>query len=142
MVRFRVYDKPVTQGSVHAITVNGKPRVIHNKSKELYDQRGIIQSLYHENGGRKIEGAVEIIVTFSFVRPKSVSAKKRPNMIVKPDIDKLARAVLDALTHHAYDDDSQVVTLVVSKIYGEEEYIDIQVEPIISFNPWESFARA
>lgn len=129
MVSFTVYAKPVSQGSVHAITVNGKARVIHNKSKELYDQRGLIQSLFKEAGGTKIDGAVEICITFCFIRPKSVSAKKRPEMTVKPDIDKLTRSVLDALTHHAYDDDSQVVWLHVNKCYGLEEYIEIDVSP-------------
>lgn len=133
MTHILVKSKPVTQGSVHAITVNGKARVIHNKSKELYDQRGLIQSLYAEAGGMKIDGAVEMMITFSFVRPKSVSPKKRPEMIVKPDLDKLTRAVLDALTHHAYDDDSQVVWLHVCKTYGSEEYIDIEVKPYPSY---------
>ena len=129
MVRFKVNVKPVTQGSVHAITVNGKARVIHNKSKELYEQREIIQALYSENGGELYDGAVSLMLTFSFVRPKSVSAKKRPHHIVKPDIDKLTRAVLDALTHYAYDDDSQVVDLHVRKLYGDEEYIEIIANP-------------
>ena len=65
MTEIMVRMKPVTQGSVHAITVNGKPRVIHNKSKDLYEQRGIIQELYHEEGGEKIDGAVAIELTFS-----------------------------------------------------------------------------
>lgn len=129
MTEIIVKMRPVTQGSVHAITVNGKPRVIHNKSKELYEQRGIIQELYHEEGGEKIDGAVALELTFSFIRPKSVKEKKRPYMTVKPDIDKLTRAVLDALTHHAYDDDCQVVSLNVVKLYSEEEYIRINVTP-------------
>lgn len=127
MTKITVKMKPVTQGSVTAIPVNGKARIIHNHSKELYEQRALIQSLYHEAGGIKYDDAVEINIFFAFVRPKSVSAKKRPYMIVKPDIDKLERAVLDALTHHAYDDDSQVVKLTARKIYDTEEYIEIEV---------------
>ena len=127
MTKIIVKTKPVTQGSVTAIPVNGKARIIHNHSKELYEQRALIQSLYHEADGVKYEDAVEINITFAFIRPKSVSAKKRPYVIVKPDIDKLERAVLDALTHHAYDDDSQVVKLTANKIYDTEEYIEIEV---------------
>ena len=121
--------KPVSQGSVHAITVNGKARVIHNKSKDLYEQRGLIQALYHEADGQKYDGAVQLNIRFAFVRPKSVSEKKRPYMVVKPDLDKLVRSVLDALTHHAYDDDSQVVCIDCDKVYDEEEYIRIDVNP-------------
>ena len=83
--------KPVTQGSVTAIPVNGKARIIHNHSKELYEQRALIQALYHDAGGVKYDGAVKIDIEFGFIRPKSVSMKKRPYMVVKPDIDKLAR---------------------------------------------------
>jgi len=35
-----------------------------------------------------------------------------------PDIDKIARALLDALTGVAYADDAQVTELVISKAYG------------------------
>ena len=134
MTQIIVKAKPVTQGSVHAITVNGKARVIHNKSKELYAQRELIQALYHDAGGIKHTGGVEIELVFTFVRPKSVSAKKRPHVIVKPDIDKLERAVLDALTHHAYDDDAQVVKLSALKTYGDEEGIEINVHEYHELN--------
>ena len=120
--------RPVSQGSVHAITVNGKARVIHNKSKDLYEQRELIQSLYKDAGGQKYDDAVQIDITFAFVRPKSVSVKKRPHMTVKPDLDKLVRSVLDALTHHAYNDDSQVMKINAVKIYDEEEYVKITVK--------------
>ena len=134
MTQIIVRAKPVTQGSVTAIPVNGKARIIHNHPKELYEQRALIQSLYKEAGGELIEGGVDIEIVFSFIRPKSVSAKKRPHMIVKPDIDKLERAVLDALTHHAYNDDSQVVKLSARKIYGDEEYIEINVHEYHELN--------
>jgi Holliday junction resolvase RusA-like endonuclease len=39
----------------------------------------------------------------------------------RPDVDKLARAVLDALTGVLYRDDGQVVTLDVTKRYGEQD---------------------
>lgn len=129
MTQFKVDIKPVTQGSVTAIPVNGKARIIHNHSKELYEERALIQSLYHEAGGTKIDGAVEINIEFNFVRPKSVSVKKRPYMTVKPDLDKLVRAVLDALTHHAYDDDSQVVSINCVKAYNDTEFLWIEVKP-------------
>lgn len=127
MTTITVKSKPVTQGSVHAITVNGKARVIHNKSAELYAQRELIQSLYKEAGGVKYESAVKMRISFTFIRPKSVSVKKRPNMTVKPDLDKLVRAVLDALTHHAYDDDSQVTVIECEKRYSDMESIVITV---------------
>ena len=70
--------------------------------------------------------AVEVEIRFTFIRPKS-HLKKSGELtksaplfkITYPDIDKLARAVLDALTGVFYEDDSQVVHLVVHKDYAD-----------------------
>jgi Holliday junction resolvase RusA-like endonuclease len=70
--------------------------------------------------------AVEIKLDFVFERPPSVS-KKRMYPVVKPDIDKLERATLDALTGHAYEDDAQVVTVSKSKRYGPQECVTVSV---------------
>ena len=45
----------------------------------------------------------------------------------KPDTDKLARAVLDALTGLVWRDDSQVVHIDAWKVYGERPGADITV---------------
>ena len=47
---------------------------------------------------------------------------------VRPDVDKLARALLDALTGVAYEDDGQVVALTVRKIYGPETLVRVWVD--------------
>lgn len=47
----------------------------------------------------------------------------------KPDIDNLAKCVLDALNGIAYRDDNQVVRLEVSKFYGEPATL-ISLEPL------------
>ena len=41
--------------------------------------------------------------------------------IGKPDVDNLAKFVLDSLNGVLYDDDSQVVTLNATKMYDNEE---------------------
>ena len=73
--------------------------------------------------------AVKVRVVFALPRPKSL-AKKVSAHIKRPDIDKLARAALDALSGVIWRDDSQVVELVASKSYAEPEeppYVDISV---------------
>jgi crossover junction endodeoxyribonuclease RusA len=57
---------------------------------------------------------VPVYVRLEFVLPRPVSTPKRrtPPAVKRPDVDKLARAVLDALTSAgALADDSQVVDL-------------------------------
>jgi Holliday junction resolvase RusA-like endonuclease len=65
-----------------------------------------------------LPGAVQLTLVFQFLRPKHAPARNHP--VVKPDVDKLARAVLDALTGVAYRDDAQVVQLRAEKLYGED----------------------
>lgn len=58
---------------------------------------------------------VSVRITFLMPRPKTV---KRHMPTVPPDVDKLCRAVLDALTDAGvWVDDSQVVDLGATKIY-------------------------
>jgi len=72
--------------------------------------------------------AVGVWVTFQFVKPKSAPTRVHP--VVKPDIDKLARALLDALTGVAYLDDGQVVELHAGKAYGEDARTTVTVKAL------------
>lgn len=76
-----------------------------------------------------ILGPVRVSVTFFLQRPGGhygtgrnagvlkASAPEYP--AVKPDLDKIVRSTLDALTDAGvYRDDSQVVTLISEKLYG------------------------
>jgi Holliday junction resolvase RusA-like endonuclease len=72
---------------------------------------------------------VRLWLTFQFVRPKS--AKNRPLMVVKPDLDKLVRGVCDALTGVIYHDDAQVVEIIASKRYGAVESVTVRAEEVV-----------
>lgn len=71
--------------------------------------------------------AIDVEIDFFFLRPKSHygTGKNRLKLkdrspghnIQKPDVDKLVRAVLDAMTSVAYKDDSQVVSVSTTKQY-------------------------
>lgn len=68
---------------------------------------------------------VSVRITFLMPRPKTV---KRHMPTVPPDIDKLCRAVLDALTDvGVWVDDSQVVDLVATKIYASGIHIGAHI---------------
>lgn len=74
----------------------------------------------------------EIVAYFAI--PKSVSKKKhqamlsgeiRPNK--KPDLDNIAKVVLDSANGVLYSDDKQIVHLVVDKFYSENPRIELTV---------------
>jgi crossover junction endodeoxyribonuclease RusA len=62
-------------------------------------------------------GGVRIAIVFHMPRPSS-----RPKRFTvpdkRPDLDKLVRAILDALTSIAFRDDAQVCDLRASKVYS------------------------
>lgn len=45
----------------------------------------------------------------------------------KPDLDNLAKSVCDALNKTAYADDAQLITMILSKKYGNREGIEISI---------------
>ena len=62
------------------------------------------------------DGGVHLAVAFILPRPKSLP-KRVTTHTKRPDLDKLVRAVKDAMTGVVWRDDSQVVELVTAKRY-------------------------
>lgn len=85
--------------------------------------------LQNEWQGPPMEGPVWVNLTFQLLKPPSVP-KKRTHPVVKPDVDKLSRAVLDAMTGIVFRDDAQVVRLYATKDYAEEGGVQIWVEAL------------
>lgn len=70
--------------------------------------------------GPLLKGPVEVKFLFLLPRLKTV-LRTYPTGKFEGDIDKLVRAVLDAMTGSVYEDDCQVVTLTGSKRYTDGE---------------------
>lgn len=78
-------------------------------------------------------------VTFQFYRrrPKShfgargnVKPKAPPYPTTKPDLLKLARAVEDALAGVVYQDDAQIISEELRKLYGEPERVVVEISKL------------
>ena len=81
------------------------------------------------------EKPIKATLVFGFEPPKSISKKKREELLntkytKKPDVDNLVKAILDALNGIAYKDDSQIFDTRVIKHYHLEDYIYIELEEI------------
>ena len=128
MITFTVYGTPKPQGSTRAFIPKGwKRAIITTDNKQLKPWRQQITGTAIALGMIPIEGGVAMTLRFYFKRPKSV-AKTRLRPTVKPDLDKLVRGCLDALTGIAYKDDSQVVQFTeISKHYDDVERAEISV---------------
>jgi len=71
------------------------------------------------------EGPVAVVLEFRFARPAGHFGKRGlppsapSGHVVRPDLDKLVRAVLDALSEAGvWRDDAQVVSIAARKAYG------------------------
>ena len=126
-MRFTVYGKPETKGSTKAFVVKGKPIITNDNPKTKGWQTLVAWEAQRNRPGGIIQSAVEVKLKFYFLRPKSVSVKKRPYHTVKPDIDKVTRAVLDGLKGTIYSDDSVVVKVEAEKEYGDPPRCEIEV---------------
>jgi crossover junction endodeoxyribonuclease RusA len=70
-----------------------------------------------------LEGPVRVRLSFVMPRPVATPKRRTPPAIKKPDVDKLGRAMLDALTGVCWRDDSQVVELHATKRLAELDEI-------------------
>ena len=113
---FYVEGIPIPQGSKTAKVINGRV-VMWESNKKLKAWRDEITAQVQNYMIEPYSqyASIKVSLTFEFVRPKS-SKRMHPN--VKPDLDKLTRAVFDALTKSGiYYDDAQVVSLRARKTY-------------------------
>lgn len=83
------------------------------------------------------KGCVSVAIDAVFPAPTGWSKATRRQALAglikptgKPDLDNVAKAVLDALNGIAYTDDSKVTELHVSKRYGECGHVAVRIDDV------------
>jgi crossover junction endodeoxyribonuclease RusA len=107
-----VPGKPAPQGSTKAYVVGGRARVTSD-NPQTYSWRGVVAAVVRNAIGPGIQlpsGPVALGLEFAMPRRASEPKRVTPAHVRKPDLDKLTRAALDALTGLVFTDDSQVVS--------------------------------
>lgn len=130
---FFVPGLPSPQGSKNAYR-RGQKIVLVESSKKVKPWRDTVSQVARFVCKRPIDGAVTVSVHFVMPRTKAMRDKPAPPMVQKPDLDKMLRAVNDALTGIAYADDSQIVRLTGSKrraAPGEKTGAHITITPFM-----------
>lgn len=118
---FAVEGIPRAQGSMVAL---GKGRMRH-ASRALKPWRADVAkrariAMRLTGNAMPRRGDITLTVLFTLPRPRSVPVRKRPRPRVRPDLDKLLRAALDALQGVAFYDDAQVVRIACAKRYDDD----------------------
>ena len=102
--------------------------------KKTTDYEKLIREKFIEQNPKIKQNILEcnvianIIVGYAV--PVSYSNKHRDEVINKgypqrPDLDNIAKAILDGLNGVAYADDKQVVCMTVYKQYAEENFVEV-----------------
>lgn len=132
-----VLGSPAPKGSAQAFVVGGRARIVtggkgSTRARMKAWDAGVREAAAAELGARTEPLFVAVplvcVVVFRMMRPSGhwgtgkragelkPSAPNAP--ATKPDIDKLARSTLDALTDAVWDDDSRIARLYVAKEYA------------------------
>lgn len=122
-VQFTVPGIPVPQGSLRAFRGAGRHPIITSDNKRTRPWKLHVTVLAREAlAGKSFCRDQAVAVHIDFVMPRPPSAPRRRELpITKPDVDKLVRAILDALTDAgAWEDDCQVVSVQAKKDYGPQ----------------------
>lgn len=120
-----VAGRPAPQGSKDAFRHKHSGKVVVvEKSKAVKPWReDVRQALLDDTGHARVrfDGPVHVQLEFVMPRPKSMpKTRATPPHTKKPDADKLARAILDAVTSAGvWVDDSHVVDLHATKRTAE-----------------------
>lgn len=131
-LRIFIHGKPSSQGSKTAFRRRDGSMGVRPATKTERPWRQLVVDMMSEEWeGPPMEGAVELTMTFAFVRPKSGEGKKRPSPSVKPDAEKLQRAVQDALKlAGVIRDDGQIVAWQGLKEYRDVPGVEIEVRKL------------
>jgi Holliday junction resolvase RusA-like endonuclease len=114
-----ISGKATPQGSKKAFVINNRAVLVDASGGNKEWRKKVTDTVKAHEQYIRYKGAVNVKLAFYMEKAKS---NKTGFMMQKPDIDKLARSVLDALTDsEIIEDDSRVVHLTCSKTWADEQ---------------------
>lgn len=128
--RPKVFHKVLKSGRPFVSTFSPKTDWFHLVYTESLKQKNLLKN--------RLSGALRLNLIFCLPIPKSASKKKRAEMHFvskRPDVDNLAKAVMDAINQVGiWEDDSQVAKLEIEKVYSDEPRCLITIEELENGN--------
>lgn len=138
-IYFVVHGKSQPKGSSRAFMPKGWKRPVitsANPNLKKWEQtiRGELQQVMARTPPHVLramfDAPVNVRLLFHVARPKSLP-KRVTQAAKRPDLDKLARAAIDALNGVLFRDDAQVIALDARKVYAEgPACLEVTVEAI------------
>jgi Holliday junction resolvase RusA-like endonuclease len=133
-----VIDGPaVGKGRPRVSTIAGRPRM-YTPAKTVAWERLVTEAAASAMGSWAPSShpwAVRIVIfapiPASWSKRRQEAAKRGDEVPGKPDLDNVAKAVLDACNGVLYDDDKQVVQLRVEKAYCTDPRTEIYAHEVL-----------
>lgn len=133
-IYFSVPGNPVPKQRPRACKKGKYIQIYTPRETKMYEKK--VAKYYKENYSNtdKLKGSLSVEIEGIFTPPISISNKKRNEMLEgkvphtkKPDCDNLGKTPLDGLNGIAYEDDSQINKLSISKKFGEKAQLNITI---------------
>jgi len=129
-VSFTVAGQPVPQPRPRVSTAGGFARAYVPGKHPVHAYRQSLAAAARGAGLTTTGEPLNVVIDAVFERPKShmrkTGVKPDAPKLPRPDVDNIAKAVLDAL-QDVMGDDSLVGRLVVEKSYGQEARTTVRV---------------
>jgi Holliday junction resolvase RusA-like endonuclease len=129
-ITFSVSGNPVAQPRPRVVVRVGKPHGYVKKKHPIHAYRQAMQVAAIDAGLRKTADPVSVVIDAVFKRPKSHlnknGVKTSAPAIPIPDVDNVAKAVLDAIGP-ILGNDRLVSRLVVEKSYGTQSRTTVRI---------------
>ena len=129
-VSFTVPGQPVPQPRPRVSTAGGFARAYVPSEHPVHGYRSSLAAAARGAGLTQTGEVLNVVIDAVFERPKSHMRKSgvKPDAprLPRPDVDNIAKAVLDAL-QDVMGDDSLVGRLVVEKSYGQEARTTVRI---------------
>ena len=136
MISFDLYGPPIAQKRARHSRVNGHMRTFNPQKTEREQVQWQIKSQFR---GEPLTIPIALDLIFLMPIAESTTNTKKKQMAngliahtKKPDLDNLAKFILDAMNNLVFKDDSQVIEIRMKKIYSTSPGTVIRVIPMAS----------
>jgi len=125
-VTFKVDGNPQGKGRPRFARMGGFVKTYTDAKTKSYEEHIAFCAKRAMGASEPLKTPVDAFIYISMPVPTSYSKKRKEACLngsekptKKPDIDNVSKGILDSLNKIVYDDDTQVVNLHCTKVYGE-----------------------
>lgn len=131
VLSFTVIGEPRAKGR-HRTTKSG----FTYTPKETIQYENLVKVSFYEQYPDHIptDKPIKVMINAYYKMPKSFSNKQKELVklgklkpLKKPDVDNIAKSILDSLNEIAFIDDKQVVSALITKDYSQQPRVEVTI---------------